>query len=731
MTTLQTREQTPQIVRHLGPVARRAGFGPQAAGGITGREIWHIIRRRKWMIILPMLFFTAVSIVGTALWRQYAPTYTADAYLQVRPGQADVFSRRLDPRADVVERHVLAQARMVSSQVVLEAALATPEVMELTWFKENKADAIEELRDILTVMPVTNTDLIRVSIDGKDSEEAAEMATAVAVAHVADVRKTVGIADESTIGLLRQQLTAKRNQLNQNRNAQRRTRRDASPSDLAAQGGTLRARLEAYGRQLTQAGLAVTQAAGINEALKKQQESGELISSPEVTAAVEADPQLRGLQQYYQRLLVALRAKEDQYGPLHREVKRLKVQVATVKGQIDERIIQVQDYQVKALVERNQITLDSFIAQKLQIKEEYDKVEARVQDIETILIELQQLQTDQDQIKDEIERIDRRLTDLSLARANRMPVSVRRRAEAPEEPSFPQWGIMIPLGVSLGLLIGLGLAFLLEFVDTSIKSPADIVRRTDLAVLGTVPHTSDLEEEVEDIRKAFMDNPDSLVGEAFRHIRTCLQFSGPAEHRRSILITSPLPDDGRTTVTMNLGASVARSGRRVLIIDTNFRQPVVSRLFVDDGAMAAGLSNVLVGQAQRSEVVQETEPNLFVMASGPMPPNPAELLGSEPMRQLLAGALEDYDQVLLDGAPCLVVTDPAILSTIVDGVVLVVRAHADTFGMVQRAGQSLRRVGARILGTVVNGVRVTAGGYLREHYDRFYEYQEQIELPAE
>jgi len=730
MSMVHTREQAPQIVRHMGPVARRARIGEQATG-VTGRDIWRIIRRRKWLIILPTVFFTAVAVVGTFLWLRHAPTYTADAFLQVNPGYAGVFERRLDPRADVVERHVLAQAQMVSSRVVLEAALATERVRNLTWYKKNRDDAVKDLKDVLSAVPVPNTDLIRVSVDGPNAEEAAELATAVAEAHVADVTKTVGVTDESTIALLRKQLAVKVTQLRENRNEQQRVRRGASPSDIAAQGGTLRTRLEVFGRQLTQARLAVTQARGINEAVKKQSASGELVNSPEVAAALEADPQLQRLRQSRGGLSVAIESKRILLGEQHRVVKNLKLQMKTVEEQIAQRQKQVRTYQMKALVEQSQASLDSLIAQTLQIQNEYTAVEKRVQDIETILLNLERLTAVEEEIEGETERINRRVTELSLARANRVPVSVRRRAEAPNVPSSPQWIVTVPAGVLLGLVIGLGVAFLLEFVDTSVKSPADVVRRTDLAVLGTVPHTRDLEEDVDDIRRAFADNRDSLVGEAFRHIRTCLQFSGPAEHRRSILITSPLPDDGRTTVTMNLAASLARSGRKVLVVDTNFRQPVISSLFADADTSASGLSNVLVGQARLEDVTSQVEPNLDVMPTGPMPPNPAELLGSEPMRQLLTGAFEAYDQVLLDSAPCLVVTDPAILSTIVDGVVLVVRAGTNTYGMVQRAGEGLTRVGAKVLGTVLNGVRATVGGYLRENYDRFYDYQEQIEPPAD
>lgn len=738
MSTLQTREHAPQIIRHTGPVATPVGMpsGPPVAA-MTGRDVWRIIRKRIWLIILPVVFFSALAVGGTFMWRRHVPLYTASAYLRVVPERGEVFGRAIDPRADVVERHVLAQAEMVDDEIILSAALDKlledkAQGKEFKWLDtySERPDQLEELKDILSVTPVPNTDLIRISIEGRVPDEVTAMATAIARAHVADVRKTTETADERRINLLGQQLEAKQGQLTENRNQQRRaTRQSESPADLAAKGGTLRARLEAYGRQLTMAGLEVTQARGTFEALKKQQDSGELANSPEVTAAVELDPRLHNLRQQRDGLKVLITAKEEKLGPLHPDVKALNARLATIDAQIQKRMTEVQDYQMSALVTRAQSGLDSLIAQQLQLKEQFDDVEKRVQEIDAIFIVLGQLETSEKQLTDEVERIERRIMELSLARAARVPVELGRAAETPKEPSFPLYIMMVPIGVALGLLLGLGLAFLVELVDTSVKSPADIHQRTNLAVLGTVPHTRDLDEDVDDIRRAFIDNRGSMVGEAFRHIRTCLQFSGPAEHRRSILVTSPLPDDGRTTVTMNLAASIARSGRKVLVIDTNFRQPAASRLFIANGATAPGLSNVLVGQSAWADVVHEIEANLHVMPTGPMPPNPAELLGSDPMRQLQTELFEEYDQVLLDGAPCLVVTDPAILSTVVDGVVLVVRAGSNTYGMVQRAGQNLERIGVRMLGTVVNGVRVTVGGYLQENYDRFYDYQEQAELP--
>jgi len=288
---------------------------------------------------------------------------------------------------------------------------------------------------------------------------------------------------------------------------------------------------------------------------------------------------------------------------------------------------------------------------------------------------------------------------------------------------------MMPVGVLLGLVVGVGLAFLLEFIDTSIKNPSDVSKRLELPMLGFVPHVNDLDEDIEEVRLVFMSNPHSVIGESFRQIRTCVQFSGPAEQLQSLLVTSAQPADGRTTVAMNLAAAFARNGSNVLVVDANFRQPAMERLFRQ--CTNTGLSNALVSQGLWSDHVVEIEPNLSVLPAGPLPPNPAELLGSETMRQLMSETTASYDYVIIDGPPCLLVTDAAVIASIVDGTVLTVKAATNTFGAVQRTRDILNRVNAHVLGVVLNGIRVTAGGYLRDNYRTFYEYHEQTQLSLE
>ncbi|MCK5114248.1 MAG: CpsD/CapB family tyrosine-protein kinase [Phycisphaerae bacterium] len=265
-------------------------------------------------------------------------------------------------------------------------------------------------------------------------------------------------------------------------------------------------------------------------------------------------------------------------------------------------------------------------------------------------------------------------------------------------------------------------------MDSSIRAPSDISRRIDLPLLGMVPHIDDVDEEIGDLRTAFLHHPDTIICEAFRQIRTTLMFHGPDAPKRSILIASAMPEDGRTTVALNLASHISSGGGKILVLDANFRQPAIHGLFPE--CPPGGLSSVLLGEGNWKDYIHPVSPRMYVMPSGPAPQHPTELLGSRKMSELLEELYEEFDQVIIDSAPCLVISDTVSLSTLVDGVVLVVLAGENTHGVVQRTRDMLSRLGVHIYGAVLNGVRVTAGGYLRKNYDTFYEYRDSKQARA-
>jgi len=216
-----------------------------------------------------------------------------------------------------------------------------------------------------------------------------------------------------------------------------------------------------------------------------------------------------------------------------------------------------------------------------------------------------------------------------------------------------------------------------------------------------------------------LDNPKSPVTEAFRTLRTNIQFYNVDKELKTICITSSGPGEGKTTTICNLAITVARTGKRVLLIDGDLRKPQVHKVF--NVVNSKGLTNVLAKQADLSEAVKAVDDvnGLYVLTSGPKPPNPSELLGSNRMKEFLKEAAENYDLILVDTPPVGVVTDPAVVSTMVDGTILVVRSHQTNMEEARRAKQLLENVKANILGVVLNSIPVSGRTYYR--YYQYYE----------
>jgi capsular exopolysaccharide synthesis family protein len=302
-----------------------------------------------------------------------------------------------------------------------------------------------------------------------------------------------------------------------------------------------------------------------------------------------------------------------------------------------------------------------------------------------------------------------------------------RQAVDPSRPNFKLW---LGGGVALALLGAVGLAFLREMTDKAVRTPIDVARYGRLSVLGCVPQLDDEQADLDTIELATRRAPHSLVAEAFRQVRANLVFSGPSEAQRVLLITSPGPGNGKTATAINLAVTLAQSGQKVLLVDCNFRRPAIRNAFA--GTRAEGLSNLLIGQAKLEQLITRTEiPNLDVLSSGPMPPTPAELLGSTYMRDMIAQAKAHYDRVIFDGPPILLISDSLVLSIQVDGVIVVARAVDNTKGGLRRARDQLEKINARVLGAVLNGIQARAGGYYKQQYRDFYDYASDETIPAE
>jgi capsular exopolysaccharide synthesis family protein len=270
------------------------------------------------------------------------------------------------------------------------------------------------------------------------------------------------------------------------------------------------------------------------------------------------------------------------------------------------------------------------------------------------------------------------------------------------------------------------MAFLAETTDRGFRSPAEIRRRLGVPVLGHIPRlaeTKAVSPEIDPTLAAF-HRPKSGEAEAYRGVRTQLYFSTRGQAHQVVQITSPNPGDGKSTLAANLAISIAQSGKRVVLLDCDFRRPRVHRLFRLDRP-EIGLASVMAGEADLAAATQPCPavPNLSLMPCGPRPANPAELLTSPKFQEVLAELRDAYDFVVIDSPPVLAVSDPSAVAPRADGVLMVFRMTKSAGPAAERAREQLLAVGARLIGVVVNATADRAGGYSGYGYGYNYQYE--------
>ncbi|GGR48607.1 capsular exopolysaccharide synthesis family protein [Nocardioides luteus] len=282
-------------------------------------------------------------------------------------------------------------------------------------------------------------------------------------------------------------------------------------------------------------------------------------------------------------------------------------------------------------------------------------------------------------------------------------VTVVARAEPPEEAFAPRTRLAALVGFAAGFGLGVAIAVVRALLDTRVRSAAELEQLTDVGLLGAIPRRRGKRSR----GAVTAIDPHNVAAEAYRRLQTNLQFLDASLPVRSMVVTSSIGGEGKSTTSINLALAIAEQGQRVLLVDADMRRPAVADYCGLEGA--AGLTTVLIGKAELADVVQVWgDANLNVLTMGEIPPNPAQLLGSPRMVDLLEEARAAYDVVILDSPPLLPVADGAILSRLTDGALVVANCRTIHRPQVLEAIDSLENVDARCLGIVANQVRDTA-----------------------
>lgn len=318
------------------------------------------------------------------------------------------------------------------------------------------------------------------------------------------------------------------------------------------------------------------------------------------------------------------------------------------------------------------------------------------------------------------------LERIRLAEANALDtITVVEPAVAPEAPVRPRVLMNTLLAAIVGGMIGLGAAFLVEYLDDSVKNPDDVRRVTGLSTLGVIARQKNggAEQGI-----ASVDNPRSPVAEAYRTIRTSIQFSSIDKPIHSMVVTSAGPSEGKSTTAANLAVVMAQAGKKVVLVDADLRKPTQHKRFKLPNTL--GLTGALLLEENYDSLDHLVTPtgveNLWLITSGQLPHNPSELLGSHKLKQFTERLLQDYDFLIFDSPPALAVTDPAVLGQAMDGVLLVVDAGSTREPALAQTMREMEKVNAPVIGVALNKYRSRSdSGYYYYYYNRYYTEDEE------
>ncbi len=578
-------------------------------------------------------------------------------------------------------------------------------------------DAAMLLQSKISVVPLKDSRIARIVVEDSSPQRAALLANEVAEAYIAENLALRAKTSESANRWLEARLAELEQKSKHSEIAVYDFKKEADilTTSLEDRASMVSQRLNSYNGALTDVRTKVAGLRARVEAIKRLHSSVDDAKNPEWSAVLSAAPETALVSQLRLRYFTERNdcsALNERYLSDHPKMvacqDRLKSARADLVAELNNIIRGAEAEQFEA--EARERNLSGLL----------DTAKAEAFEVNKRQIEFDRLKREADNNQRLYDMVLKRLTDTELAgmlrTSNARILDAARPSLAPIRPKVQS---SLLLGFLLALIGSVGLAFLLEHLDNTINSQSDVEERIGLPFLGFVPRLPPPKSH-EDTELFVYRNPKSSIAEACRAIRTNLLFMTPDMPLRTMLVTSSGPREGKTTTAINMGIAMAQSGSRVLLVDTDMRRPRLHKAF--GVANEVGVSSAIMGEATLQQVVKNTEvPNLFVVPCGPIPPNPAELFHAKAFRDFVAEAAASFERVILDSPPVNAVADPLVLSTQVDGVLVVFRASETPRLFAQRAIRTLRAVNARIFGAILNDVNVDDSRY-GYHYDGYRRY---------
>ena len=718
---------------------RPGGAGPAPASGLTGADVMRVIRQNLWLFALAAVISGGIGYLVNRYLDENHRQFTAEGLVQVRLPQ--VFDPTNTVRVGAGARDsdldlktaMENQAQRMRSDELLTSLLTDPAsvLSNDEWLRSkaagangqlNLGQALKVLKRNFSASPREGSSLIYVSMTAGDRGSSKAILDEVVNTYIDNVSEA------------RQRDTGRNAQMLEQYAQQMRLdvqRLDREVRDLGA---------SLVGGSDEQSGI-VLQSTLMNlgtEKIKVEREAREartMLESAERSmamgtepAGVEAELMRDPLLQNYRGEVDALEVNRETLartrGTNHETFEDLDLRLDSWREKVRQREemlrAQYRDQYLSSLrtaagaMEKD---LQEIADREAQLNEAFNAVSSTESDFRAKRDQLAEANK-------EMRKIEQQLATVRFDANSRQQEELQwaDRPVTPASPSFPDLKMTLALSLLLGVGLAVGLAFLREVLDDSVRSPRDIARVGQMNVLGVVAEAGSDPEAGDPLELTIANAPHSMTAEQLRGVRSRLGHVAPLDTTRTILVTSPQPGDGKTTVACNLAAGLALGGRRVLLADANFRRPAVHSVF--DLPCEGGLGEVLADPERFEELVKETSvPNLSVLVAGAKPERATELVEGRGFEDFVDAALEQFDHVVFDSGPILFVSETGALAPRCDGVVSVVRARKSSRGLLGRLRDSLRSLNTEHLGVVLNAVRHHAGGYYSRNLKTYYRYQ--------
>lgn len=700
---------------------------------------WQVIVKRKWTIIASAL--TVLAVV-TAYSFMVRPVYTAEGTILIEREPNILSFDEMFQIESFNDDYFQTQYKLLQSRALADETIDRLKLYENPKFvgrmknvkgKDFKSDSVirgdlfEAFSARLRVNPVRQTRLVTVSFKDSDPKFAAEVLNTLFNAFIDMNVETKYEATKQASDFLINQIDTIRGEIEENEKKLQAYGAEKNIIALSDKETTVLETLGGFNKALTDAHIDLIQKETYYNEIKS--------ASPDFIPEAINNALIQRLREDYARLSRDYEKKKEIRLPDYPEMKRLKAELEAAKTDLE--------YQTQSIIRSAYSDYQSALRKFQSLGAAFNKQKEEAIQLNSSAITYNSLKMETDNKKSLLESLLKRQSETGVsARLKGLRTSNVRivdKASVPAHPSSPKKKLNIALALLIGLFGGLGLAFFFEYLDDSIKGIEDVERISGFPTLGVVPAfgraglkpgygeyaespaaARPAKGELKSIELIAYKSPHSSYAENYRTIRTALLLSAPEAHLKTIIVTSPLAREGKSTTLSNLAITLAQAGKQVVIIDADLRNPSQHKIFKIPNQQ--GLTNYLTGGAKLDAVFKPTDiPHLILANAGPVPPNPMELLGSNPMSEFLDRLKKNVDYILVDTPPLLAVSDAMVLGSMVDRAILVIEGGKTPREALRRSREKLEMHRIKCLGVIINNVRMKESDhYFASHYYKHY-----------